>query len=107
VAVRYSGDATVRVRYDYRRRLYAGTVSTPFGTWKGEVKPRLFGILGKSAGPKAYDDAARDMLRAAAARAPRLARAYEGTRSAPTIRRVFQAPCPCNALPERSRRRRA
>ena len=93
MAVRYSGDAEVRLQWDDERRLYRGVVSDPEFVWRGTTGPT--GSSPRSS--EAYDRAARVLLE----RADAWAREEEGARidyasdaQGMVILRVFQAPCP-------------
>ena len=101
MAIRYSGDAEIRLKFDEHRRIYRGTVVDPHIRFRGWVPiTRTFNRNPTS--PDAYDDAAQRL----AAMAQRCARAAEcGFRSQRPftieesgqrvkLRRVFQSPCP-------------
>lgn len=95
MAVRYSGDAEVHIKYRLGR--YEGSVRDPYFHWKGSAAPRLrFRMAPKT--PAAYDDAAVSLLLAAdAASKNRLLLQKEN--GAVKIRRLFQAPCPIGPMP--------
>ena len=93
-SVRYSGDATVRLGYDPRRDVYAGTVADPYVVWRGRVGG---GTRTPRRSSAAYDDAAERLIRAAdrwAARTGRRPIDADRRLGRLRIRRVFQAPCP-------------
>ena len=91
MAIRYSGDAEVRLRWDPRRRGYVGSVRDPDFHWRGRVGGR------EPRGSEDYDRAARELLSSAdracrsEQRRPLL---IERTGRDVEVRRVFQAPCP-------------
>lgn len=105
MAIRYSADVEVRVRWDPRRRAYVGTVrglgrSTRGSRerweeirWRGSVPgsaPRTDGLS------EAYDDAGRRLIEAAASWARGRGWALEAERSPlgrVVVERVFKAPC--------------
>jgi hypothetical protein len=91
MAIRYSGDAEVRVRWHPVRHAYVGTVRDPDYRWRGVA----YGDAPKDS--RDYDRAARDLLEAAdedsrseRRRPLRLERDGRELR----VRRVFQSPCP-------------
>lgn len=109
MAIRYSGDAEVRLEFDpafvtlngRRVRVYRGRVSDAYLIWHGWIPEGTRTSNPRSS--KAYDDAAKRLL----AIADRWAktnhgRAFEserakgvlGIRGPIHIRRVYQAPCP-------------
>ena len=97
MAIRYSGDAEVRVIWNPRTREYSASVRdlmTPKLSWSGHVPRQGLG-LGDT--PKAYDKAARRALETAQAHARKKRQHFaveEGPRGRIVVRRVFQAPCP-------------
>ena len=105
MAIRYSGDAEVRLQWDDERRLYRGVVSDPEFVWRGTTGPT--GLSPRSS--EAYDRAARVLL----ARADAWVRENEGAQidfakdaSGMVLLRVFQAPCPSRTLDVGGDRRR-
>lgn len=90
MAVRYSGDTEVRLGWDPRRRTYRGSVRDPRRRWRGEVR----NYHQDPQSPEAYDEAARDMIRAAERASGPFATDSDKVLKRAKIRRVFQAPCP-------------
>jgi hypothetical protein len=95
MAVRYSGDAEVRLSWDRRKRLYKGVVSTPRAILRYMVDRSGHG---DPRSPEAYDRAAVRMLTDLQKRE----RAWRKKTILSTdrlgrlkVERVFQAPCPC------------
>ena len=93
MAIRYSGDAEVRLQWDDERRLYRGVVSDPEFIWRGTTGPT--GLSPRSS--QAYDRAARVLF----TRADAWVRENEDAQidlardaSGMVLLRVFQAPCP-------------
>lgn len=104
MAVRYSGDAEVRIAYRSATRTYVGMVRDPFFRWSGSAKPRL-GFLRRPTSPEAYDDAAVTMLLAAdKASGRKLLLQAEGGRV--RVRRLFQAPCPIGPPPRIAKKKK-
>lgn len=97
MAVRFSGDAEVRITYKHARGVYEGTVRDPFFHWTGIAPPRSrFSRSPKTS--EAYDDAAESLLLLAdKASGNRLLFQKEGGRV--KVRRLFQSPCPIGRLP--------
>lgn len=94
MAIRYSGDAEVRVRWDAPNRRYEGRVSDPYLVWRGYVLTSP-GRAHTSSG--AFDRAAIDLLRAADRWAK--AKGKSGVALAQKdgkiiLRRASQSPCP-------------
>lgn len=95
MAIRYSGDAEVRLHYNARKKRYSGTVTDPIYHWRGECGTSFWHRDYRSS--DAYDDAARELLEMAdkAAVAKRNEHLMvERKRGRVRVRRVFQAPCP-------------
>lgn len=91
MAIRYSGDAEVRVRWDAKRRLYWGSVADPNYHWRGVLPAhKLRRRVG--ANPEAYDQVARYFFEQAHLTYPRLR--IETKMGIVEVRRVYQAPCP-------------
>jgi hypothetical protein len=93
MAVRYAGDAEIRVVWDERHRLYTGTVRTPTKYYAGSVTRWFWS--GDARSPESYDRAASQLLK--------------NSGIPGKVSREFVAPCPCDAIDERrdrSRRRR-
>lgn len=94
MAVRYSGDVTLRLRYVPRLRAYEGTVRWPGGGWDGTV--------GRAVPPRgatsseAYDRTARLLAYVCEreTRALRRSPPFVRERGRIAIVRMFQAPCP-------------
>ena len=103
MAIRYSGDAEVRLQWDDERRLYRGVVSDPEFVWRGTTGPT--GLSPRSS--EAYDRAARVLLKRADTWAQENEDAkidYAEDQSGMVILRVFQAPCPTRTLGTDGRR---
>lgn len=102
MAIRYSGDAEVRLRWDNRRHLYIGNVRDPYIRWRGSA-PQPSEIKKNSpTNPYSYDSMAALFLR----QAQKWARQKYGRdlqleekHGRIQIRRVFQAPCPIGRIP--------
>lgn len=95
MAIRYSGDTEIRIRYAPAKQTYEGTVTDPYLQWRGSIRlpARHYAY---PTDPAAYDVAARALIAAAETWAKGQRRVFslqrKGTRT--RIRRVFQAPCP-------------
>jgi len=101
MAVRYSGDAEVRITWNRTMRTYEGTVTSPTFRFKGGFAPEWHRRGGPSrssvmTSSESYDLAAQELLRLAERnarqRGRRLEAQKEGSRF--VVRRGFQAPCP-------------
>lgn len=90
MAIRYSGDVEIRIRWERRRRLYIAVVATPRTRWRVSFEGE------PEASSKDYDRMAIALLRAAEKSFKKrdLSLPAEKKRGAFQIRRVFQAPCP-------------
>lgn len=98
MAVRYSGDAEVKLQYDASRKAYYGEVRDPYHVWRGRVPPRL-SFRRSPESHEAYDDAAASLLLLAdKASGNRLLLAKSGRRI--KVSRLFQAPCPIGPSPQ-------
>lgn len=96
MAVRYSGDAEVRVFWDPDERVYRGYVSNGRFRFHGTAPRRLRDVFDIRSSD-AYDHAARTLLEKARdyARAKRLhLRLEHDDHGDVAIRRVFRSPCP-------------
>lgn len=110
MAVRYSGDAEVRVLWDPKRRMFLGRVRDPYVRWRGTA-PRPTQARGRRQlhrASESYDLMATIFLR----RAQTWAREthdhelqIEEERGRLKIRRVFQAPCPTETCAKRGRKK--
>lgn len=101
MAIRYSGDTEVRLRYDRGTGFYQGSVTDPYLRWHGRIRIRPGDRRIVSTDPTdstAYDGAARALIDAAEKWAARYRKSFALKRKGPKntvhIRRVFQAPCP-------------
>ena len=97
MAIRYSGDAEVRLQWSARRRCYVGSVRCPLTKppWRGTTTKSFWHRNPRDS--KAYDAAARDLL-SQANRASRQGVARERKLGRIRVRRVFQAPCPTGMI---------
>lgn len=88
MAIRYSGDAEVRLQYIPETGMYRGLVTFPGGRQHYIIHRKL---VAKPHGSEGYDQAARLMFSQAWSqhRAPIVV-----VRSHVVVRRTFQAPCP-------------
>jgi hypothetical protein len=96
MALRYSGDVEVRVRWDPSSKSYKGSVSDPYFRWKGTWTP-TFSFRTRTE-PAAYDKAAEALLGLAERAAKKKRHAFQGERRRDggfVMSRVFKAPCPC------------
>lgn len=104
MAIRYSGDAEVRVTWNPRRRVYIGSVRDPYVRWRGAA-PRPSSIRGiriLHRSSESYDLMAALFLKQAEdwAKRERGHRLMLETRHGRIqVRRVFQAPCPIGPIP--------
>lgn len=102
MAIRYSGDAEVRVLWDPAQQRYHGAVRDPYVRWRGSA-PRPSKVRGQRIRHRAsesYDLMAALFLR----RAQQWAKAerrhelqLEEKHGRIVVRRIFQAPCPTGA----------
>ena len=109
MAIRYSGDAEVKLEFDpsfvnpdgRRVRVYRGRVSDPYLIWHGWIPEGTRTSDPRSS--EAYDGAAKRLIEAADRWAKgkhgrvfesERARGVLGIRRPIRIRRVYQAPCP-------------
>ncbi len=91
MALRYSGDAEVRVGWDPQRRIYRGSIRDPYRRVRCEITaPRT---LRDPTSPRAYDEAAERLLVDADRRSGGKLK-IERRRGRIVVRRMFQAPCP-------------
>lgn len=99
MAIRYSGDAEVRVGFDPKRRMYRGSVADPYLRYRGEV-PVSRRFARDPTCSEAYDDAAERLAKRADGWARERKRAFmvEQTKGRVRVRRVYQAPCPLEDL---------
>ena len=96
MAIRYSGDTEVRVRWSPRDRCYIGSVRDPNHRWRGRCRKPFYQRDATSS--DAYDAAAKDLLHQAQRWADgklMVERRWGRVR----VRRVFQAPCPVKMIP--------
>lgn len=99
MAVRYSGDAEVRLRF--RGGVYKATVRDPFFRWEGTCTPRAR-FRAYPATADAYDDAAVTLLlKADEASGHRLLLQAKGREI--IVSRLFQSPCPLGPPPRLGR----
>lgn len=91
MAVRYSGDVEVRVRYDARRRAYVGIVRGARVRFKGlvHVAPR-----GEPRASARYDEASEALVRQAEGVLGAGMIGAEHRAGRVVVRRVFRSPCP-------------
>lgn len=93
MAIRYSGDVEFRIsRAGFFRASFAMSVRWPSGRAKF---PAAFAI---GALPERYDRMALEAARELRKKHPRLPLEYDA-KGQIVIRRVFQAPCPCDHKP--------
>lgn len=114
MAIRYSGDAEVRLGWDERAKVYRGSVRavTTSGTvfrWRGTWRPSSWFFLANRTSSSSYDAAAKGLLAQAKQSAGRMGKSLslEGKRERVTLRRVFQAPCPTGDDQRTQRRARS
>jgi hypothetical protein len=102
MAVRYSGDLEITLRYDPQHRAYVGSVRGPRSRYQG-VAPARGGRDPRSS--EAFDQGARDLL--ARARSVGAGAGAQFRLGRPVVSRLFEAPCPTGAdpMPDRSRQR--
>jgi hypothetical protein len=94
VAVRYSGEATIRLRYEARTRSYVGIVSGPRIRFKGRV---FLAPRGAPTSPGAFDDAAAKLVMLGEREVgPTLG--AERERGRLVVDRVFRSPCPSSPV---------
>lgn len=96
MAVRYSGETVIRLRWDRRTRTYAGTVTDPRLVYRGRVAEGHTLLPRDPTSSKAYDDAARRLLKKAQGRAQAKKKAFavEAKHGQIFVRRLFESPCP-------------
>lgn len=94
MAIRYSGDIEVRVRF--LDGVYKASVRGPGFNATGEMSKKQARVTGKSDTPEAYDKAAAAFIRAAMLVARRHNKKLYPSmeRGRLKVRRTFQAPCP-------------
>lgn len=100
MAIRYSGDVTIDVRWMAGYRLYRAKLTSP-----QERKPLILWARPKRSygssrtTPAVYDDVVRRLLRAYRAERRGASPPFETTPAGGIlIRRVFHSPCPCDHL---------
>ena len=93
MAIRYSGDVEIRIRYV--QGTYHGSVRSPGFRGRGSVPRSKVGGASPTS-PESYDRAAKVILREAedAARAAGMRLHTTGKGRGIEVRRTFQSPCP-------------
>jgi hypothetical protein len=111
MAIRYSGDAEVRVLWNPTRRVFVGSVRDPYVRWRGTA-PRPSQVKGRRLlhrASESYDLMAALFLRRAQLWAKEQlghVLQLEEKHGRIQIRRVFQAPCPTETCAKRRGRGR-
>lgn len=98
MAIRYSGDTEVRLRWRSDFRAYQGSVRDPYKRWEGMWIPQPYTARRKRNESEAYDRAAIELIRVAQrwAKSKRLKpfEVEDHGHGRVRVRRVYQAPCP-------------